>query len=151
MPYQVRIMPRKFCLNISLFNYISIYRYSCNYRCLLTYAYTFYSHQGVATVNPNPTGALGSCGVDSPDSSFTVAISPYWMGQRYKGPNCGRKIVLTNTGPSTDKAVGGKGKVVVVTVKDTCEGCDENHLDLSVAAWNYITNNHAYSVVGINW
>ena len=89
--------------------------------------------------------------MDSPDSSFTVAISPFWMGQSSPGPFCGRKIILTNTGPSTDQSVGGKGNVVTVTVEDTCEGCDENHLDLSVAAWNSLTNNHVGSVVDISW
>jgi hypothetical protein len=37
------------------------------------------------------------------------------------------------------------------SVDDTCPGCDENHLDLSVAAWNKLTNGHGYSQVGITW
>jgi hypothetical protein len=73
------------------------------------------------------------------------------MTQLAPGPYCGRKIILTNTGPSTDQSVGGKGNTVEVFVEDTCEGCDENHLDLSVAAWNALTNSHAYSVVSIAW
>ncbi|KAH8815976.1 expansin module family protein [Xylogone sp. PMI_703] len=109
------------------------------------------THNGEATVNPNPTGALGSCGIDSPDSSYTVAISNYWMKNESPGPYCGRKIRLTNTGPTTDNSIGGKGNQVVVTVEDTCPGCDENHLDLSVAAWEALTNGAAYSVVGISW
>ncbi|RFU30824.1 hypothetical protein B7463_g5477, partial [Scytalidium lignicola] len=109
------------------------------------------THDGEATVNPNPTGALGSCGIDSPDSSLTVAISDFWMQSESPSPYCGRKIQLTNTGPTTDNSIGGRGNVVVVTVEDTCVGCDENHLDLSVAAWESLTNNAAYSVVGISW
>jgi hypothetical protein len=108
-------------------------------------------HYGVATVNPNPNGARGSCGIDSPDSSYTVAISAYWMTQHTPSPYCGRKIKLTNTGPNSDKGVGGKGNTVTVTVEDTCEGCNETHLDLSVAVWNALTNNHVGSVVDIEW
>ncbi|KFY68818.1 hypothetical protein V496_00773 [Pseudogymnoascus sp. VKM F-4515 (FW-2607)] len=90
------------------------------------------THDGIGSVNPNPTGALGSCGVSSPDSSMTVAM-------------------ITNTGPTTDNSVGGTGNTIIVTVQDTCAGCDENHVDLSVAAWNLLTNGHEFSVTGVSW
>jgi hypothetical protein len=109
------------------------------------------SYSGQASVNPNPSGALGSCGVDSHDDSFTVAISPSWMGTTWPPAMCGRQITLTNTGPTTDGSVGGIGNVVTVTVEDTCEGCGLGDLDLSVAAWDALTNNAAWSVVGISW
>jgi hypothetical protein len=109
------------------------------------------SHDGIGSVNPNPTGALGSCGVSSPDSSMTVAMSPFWMTQHAPGPYCGRKIQVTNTGPTTDNSVGGAGNTIIVTVEDTCEGCDENHVDLSVAAWNSLTKGHGFSVTGVSW
>ncbi|KAF1821481.1 uncharacterized protein K489DRAFT_410950 [Dissoconium aciculare CBS 342.82] len=127
-------------------------------------------HYGIATVNPNPSNGLGSCGNPFRDSQykvrsfpktkrrdtltdggFKVALSNYWMKNQSPSSYCGRKIVLTNTGPSGDNSVGGKGNSVVVTVDDTCPGCDENHLDLSVAAWNKLTNGHGYSQVGITW
>ncbi|KFY74788.1 hypothetical protein V499_05211 [Pseudogymnoascus sp. VKM F-103] len=109
------------------------------------------THDGIGSVNPNPTGALGSCGVSTPDSSMTVAISPFWMTQHAPGPYCGRKIQVTNTGPTTDNSVGGAGNTIIVTVQDTCAGCDENHVDLSVAAWNSLTNGHEFSVTGVSW
>jgi hypothetical protein len=64
---------------------------------------------------------------------------------------CGRQITLTNTGPTTDGSTGEAGNVVTVTVEDTCEGCGTGDLDLSVAAWSALTNNAAWSVVGISW
>ncbi|RFU32938.1 hypothetical protein B7463_g3408, partial [Scytalidium lignicola] len=108
------------------------------------------TYDGVATVNPNPTNAYGSCGVISPDSSLTVAISNTWMKSESPSPYCGRQIKITNTGPTTDESIGGKGRTVTVTVEDTCMGCNETHLDLSVAAWNVISNKALYSVVGIS-
>jgi hypothetical protein len=82
---------------------------------------------------------------------MTVAISPFWMTQNSPGPFCGRKILATNTGPTTDNSVGGVGNTIIITVEDTCEGCDENHIDLSVEAWNALTNGHVFSVTGIAW
>jgi len=73
------------------------------------------------------------------------------MGQSSPGPFCGRNIVVTNNGPDGDNSIGGKGNVVTVTVEDTCEGCDENHLDLSLASWLSLTNGAPDSVVGITW
>ena len=138
-------------IHLSGFHICLSHAHPHNYNYLFTNFTLTYSHNGIASVNPNPGGALGSCGKDSPDSSFTVAISPFWMTQTSPGPFCNRKIILKNTGPSTDNSVGGKGNVVTVTVEDTCEGCDENHLDLSVAAWNALTNGHAFSVTDISW
>ncbi|KAH8819137.1 RlpA-like double-psi beta-barrel-protein domain-containing protein-containing protein [Xylogone sp. PMI_703] len=109
------------------------------------------TYNGVATVNPNPTNAYGSCGVISPDSSLTVAISNTWMQGQWPSPYCGRQIQLTNTGPTTDGSIGGEGNSVLVAVEDTCMGCNQTHLDLSVAAWDALTNGASYSVVGISW
>jgi hypothetical protein len=91
-------------------------------------------HYGIATVNPNPSNGLGSCGNPFRDSQykvrsfpktkrrdtltdggFKVALSNYWMKNQSPSSYCGRKIVLTNTGPSGDNSVGGKGNSVVVT------------------------------------
>jgi hypothetical protein len=92
--------------------------------------------------------------VDSPDASMTVAIASSFMGLnngKWPPANCGRKITLTNTGPTTDNSIGGKGITITVTVEDTCVGCDEGHLDLSVEAWEKLTNNAKWSTVGITW
>ncbi|RFU34888.1 hypothetical protein B7463_g1460, partial [Scytalidium lignicola] len=105
----------------------------------------------IATVNLNPTSSYGSCGVISPDSSLTVAISNTWMKSESPSPYCGQKIKVTNTSLATDVSISGEGNTVIVTVEDTCMGCDETHLDLSVTAWNTITNNSLYSSVGISW
>lgn len=82
---------------------------------------------------------------------MTVAISNYFMDNESPAPYCGKKIKLTNVGPTTDESIGGAGNSVTVTVEDTCPGCNEGHLDLSVAAWETLTNNALYSVVGISW
>lgn len=82
---------------------------------------------------------------------MTVAASPTWMGQVGPGPYCGRTLVATNIGPTTDNSIGGEGNTVTVTIEDTCEGCAQNDLDFSVAAWNALTNNAAYSVVTVSW
>lgn len=39
-------------------------------------------HYGIATVNPNPSGADGSCGDSFKDSQMKVALSNYWMNVR---------------------------------------------------------------------
>lgn len=64
---------------------------------------------------------------------------------------CGRRIRITNTGPTTDYSVGGAGNAVEVVVADTCPGCDRGHLDLSVAAWDALTGGAYPSQVGISW
>ena len=79
-----------------------------------------------------------------------AALSHDWMQHQYKSPYCGRRLRLTNTG-STDSNVKGKGNVIEVIVQDSCDGCDRNHVDLSVAAWNKLTSNSAYSTVNIDW
>ncbi len=101
-------------------------------------------HSGIATVYTQG-GVAGSCGNVNSDSSVIVALGNFWMKNEFKSPFCGRLIQVTNTaGP-------GKGNVVVAKVQDTCEGCDENHVDFSVGGWNKLTNSAAFGVVNIDW
>ena len=88
--------------------------------------------------------------MDSPDDLMTVAIGASWMGSTWPPAMCGRQITLTNAGPTTDQSIGGEGNTITVTVEDTCEGCDQGHWDLPVTAWEALTNNAAWSVVGIS-
>ena len=106
------------------------------------------SHKGLGTVFLQG-GAAGSCGQVHPDSSHIVAISNFFQKNESPGPKCGQKIQVLNTG--SNDGVGGKGKSVTVTVADTCPSCDENHLDLSVGAWNTLTGNAPFGTVNINW
>lgn len=71
------------------------------------------------------------------------------MKDESPGPYCGRQIKATNKG--SDDGVGGSGRSVTVTVKDTCPSCDENHLDFSVGAWNALTDNAAFGTINIEW
>lgn len=43
------------------------------------------------------------------------------------------------------------GNLIFATVADTCPSCDVDHLDLSLAAWNALTDNSPYSVAKIDW
>jgi hypothetical protein len=91
-------------------------------------------------------GVAGSCGQYNSDDSLIVAVSPaqaVWA--------CGRKVKISNNGPSTDMSIGGQGNEVWATVADKCPGCDDNHLDLSRGAWNQLTNAAFPSQVGIKW
>lgn len=81
------------------------------------------------------------------DASMIASVSPAFGSNAL----CGRRVRLTNTGPSTDMSVGGAGNTIEVVVADTCVGCDQGHLDLSVAAWNALTNGAYPSQVGISW
>ena len=60
-------------------------------------------------------------------------------------------IKVTNTGPASDRSVGGQGNVVYAKVADACPGCSETHLGLSWGAWNALTNSHSGSVVDTHW
>lgn len=92
-------------------------------------------------------GAYGSCGAINSDTSMVVSVSPSFGANAL----CGRRIRVTNTGPTTDMSTGGAGNTVEVVVVDTCVGCDQGHLDLSVGAWNALTNTAYPSQVGITW
>ena len=94
-------------------------------------------------------GGYGSCGKKHPDSDLIVALGKKWMGSKSPSSYCGRKIHVENIG--SNDGVGGKGKTVTVTVADTCPGCDENHLDLSIGAWNKLTGNAPFGTVNIKW
>jgi hypothetical protein len=106
------------------------------------------SFNGLATVYEQ-LGGFGSCGNKNPDSAKIAALSNSFMKNQFKSPYCGRKIKLTNTG--SNDGVGGKGRSVVVTVQDTCPSCNQGHVDLSVGAWNALTNNAPWGTVNINW
>jgi hypothetical protein len=71
------------------------------------------------------------------------------MNNQSPSPYCGRKVQITNLGSNDN--VGGAGNTVVVTVEDTCPGCDENHVDLSVGAWNTLTGHAEFGTVNIEW
>ena len=47
----------------------------------------------------------------------------------------------------------GRGRVVYVTVADKCMGCDENHLDLAVAPFEYLAKNdgQAVGIIQVAW
>lgn len=55
-----------------------------------------------------------------------IAMGPYWQGDEYMGPQCGKQIKITNMGGGQEN--NGVGNVVVATVADRCAGCDMNHL-----------------------
>ncbi len=99
---------------------------------------------GTATVYQQE-GTTGSCGHNHGDYDMIVALGMDWMQNQYQSPYCGRRLRVTNKGGS------GKGKVIEVTVADSCESCDRNHIDLSVGAWNRLTNSADWGVANIVW
>lgn len=112
---------------------------------------TRHSHDGRATVYYQQ-GGTGSCGHTHTDGSQIVALPTYWWKTYGQGYFCDRMIRMTNTGPDGDNSVGGEGNVVLAKVADTCPGCQRsNDLDLSVGAWDALTNYAAPSVVGTHW
>ncbi|KAI9694535.1 MAG: hypothetical protein M1822_000151 [Bathelium mastoideum] len=104
------------------------------------------NYDGVATYYYQ-NGAAGSCGVYHSDSDYIAALSTYWDVSSY----CGRQIQITNTGGGQDN--GGTGNVITVTVADTCESCDETHLDLSTGAFESLTDGNLDppGEFNINW
>lgn len=78
-----------------------------------------------------------------------AAISTSLNNNEFQSPYCGQTIQITNIG--SDDGVGGAGSSITVTVADTCEGCDESHLDLSIGAWNALTDSAPFGTVEINW
>ena len=107
-----------------------------------------HSFSGLGTIYEQG-GGIGSCGQANPDSAFIVAISNAFQQGQSPGPMCGRQISVRNTG--SNDGVGGAGNAITVTVADTCPSCDQNHLDLSVGAWNQLTGNAPYGTVFIDW
>ena len=93
-------------------------------------------------------GGTGSCGQANPDSAYIAAVSNDLQLGQSPGPMCGKQITIRNIG--SNDGVGGIGNSVTVTVADTCPSCDQGHLDLSVAAWNQLTNNAPYGTVNID-
>lgn len=87
-------------------------------------------------------GAYGSCGERHADSDLVAAIA---NGKSH----CGAQIRMTNKGGHSD--VGGAGRVITTWVKDTCTGCDANHVDLSVGSWNDLTGGSPWGVTDIEW
>jgi rare lipoprotein A (peptidoglycan hydrolase) len=64
------------------------------------------------------------------------------MKDQYQSAYCGRMIQIKDTD---------NGKTITAKVQDTCPGCDENHVDLSIGAWNKLTNSAAWGVANIEW
>lgn len=91
----------------------------------------------------------GSCGEVHDDNAFIAALGNAWMNGEYMSEECGRQIRVTNLG--SFYPVGGEGRSIIVTVKDTCESCDEDHIDLSIAAWNALTDNTDFGLINVAW
>ncbi|CZR68602.1 uncharacterized protein PAC_18501 [Phialocephala subalpina] len=106
------------------------------------------THVGTGTVYLQG-GNAGSCGETNPDSAIIAAIGNFWMDDESPGPYCGRLIQITNTG--SNDGVGGDGNVVTVQVEDTCPSCGEGDIDLSVGAWDKLTNSAAFGTFEISW
>lgn len=71
------------------------------------------------------------------------------MDDESPSPYCGRLVQITNTG--SDDGVGGAGNTLVVQVEDTCMSCGEGDIDLSVAAWNDLTDSAPWGTFDISW
>ncbi|KAL7911534.1 expansin-like protein [Trichoderma velutinum] len=106
-------------------------------------------HWGTGTVY-DQQGAYGSCGEKHGDNELIVALTPSWQGNGYPPKYCGRKVFIQNTG--SNDGVGGAGRTIVATVKDTCPGCPSaDSIDLSHGAWNQLTNYAPFGTVNIEW
>lgn len=92
----------------------------------------------------------GSCGDYHRDDDYVCALGHAWMGGRYKAPGCGRKIEITNVGCDYE-GVRGVGNSIIVTLKDTCELCAEDHVDLSVGAWEALTDGSPWGIFHVQW
>jgi len=108
-----------------------------------------YSHDSYATVY-HQHGVAGSCGDYHHDGDYVCAMGHAWMGGRYNAPSCGRKIEITNVGCDYE-GVNGVGNSIIVTVKDTCASCAKNHIDLSVGAWDALTNCSPWGIFRARW
>lgn len=108
------------------------------------------TYTGEATVYSVDSGAFGSCGNALDDSEFFVALSNTFMNNEYQSPYCGKTITVTNS-KAPYSGINGVGNTVTVTVQDTCPSCSQDHLDLSVAAWNQLTDSSAFGTDDITW
>ncbi|PSN59097.1 hypothetical protein BS50DRAFT_626886 [Corynespora cassiicola Philippines] len=89
------------------------------------------THEGKASYYIQ--GDIGSCGEKHLDSERIIALSPIWGGK----VNCNRIIKVTNKGGGINN--NGVGRTIVAKVKDTCMGCGQNHLDLSIGAFTQLS------------
>jgi len=94
-------------------------------------------------------GLAGSCGIVYNDDAFIAALGNTWMNGEYISSECGRQIRVTNLG--SFYPVGGEGNSIIVTVMDTCSTCDEDHIDLSIAAWNALTDDTEFGLLNVEW
>ncbi|KAK0632946.1 RlpA-like double-psi beta-barrel-protein domain-containing protein-containing protein [Immersiella caudata] len=104
---------------------------------------------GVGTVY-NQDNMAGSCGDWHDDEDFVCALGGVWMSYQNGGPECGRRIRVTNLG-GDGYPVGGKGRSVVVVIKDSCETCEGDHVDLSVGAWDALTDESSRGQIRTAW
>lgn len=97
-------------------------------------------HSGVATYYS--VGA-DNCGTSSTDSDYVCAISQQLYNTVANSESiseyCGHKINITYN-----------GKTIQVTVVDSCESCDANHLDLSPTAFSALADENL-GVIDITW
>ncbi|KAI8330746.1 RlpA-like double-psi beta-barrel-protein domain-containing protein-containing protein [Chlamydoabsidia padenii] len=82
------------------------------------------------------TVGLGSCGETNADTDLVVALSEELMDG---GKSCGKQIKITTPSGS-----------VTATVVDTCPGCDQGSVDLSIAAFKKIGDIDA-GRISIKW
>lgn len=110
------------------------------------------SHNSFATTYYQE-GGTGSCGHKHQDSDGVVSIAQHCYDKYGKKFLCGRKMKVKNTGHYTDNSIGGKGNVIYPKIADTCSACtsDTAHVDLSIGAWDRLTNNAALSNVKVLW
>ncbi|KAH6610011.1 expansin-like protein [Trichoderma cornu-damae] len=80
---------------------------------------------------------LGACGHNNNDGELVAAVS-HSLYDRERP--CGRKLRVTY-----------KGRSVVVTVVDRCDGCAENDVDLSPAAFRNVIGDMGIGRATANW
>ncbi|KAH7370180.1 RlpA-like double-psi beta-barrel-protein domain-containing protein-containing protein [Rhexocercosporidium sp. MPI-PUGE-AT-0058] len=73
---------------------------------------TYYTQQGVA----------GSCGVYHSDNDYIVALGPAWGHNTH----CGARVTIRQRN---------NGRSVTAIVADTCPGCPQTKLDVSVGIY----------------
>jgi hypothetical protein len=84
----------------------------------------------------NSDGAMGACGNELGDDKFYAAISvadwgsDVWVDNKNQNPWCGKKATVQLN-----------GKTVDVEIQDKCMGCKSGDIDLTLAAWNKLTDN----------
>lgn len=97
-------------------------------------------HSGIATFY---SVSADNCGTSSTDADFVCAISHSLYETSVNGEDvssyCGKSINITYN-----------GKTITVKVVDSCESCDDNHLDLSPAAFEALASPDL-GVIDISW